>query len=409
MVLHSFIGRLRPDQPLDAMILTSLIWFLAKFIRYAFPPLFEPIGVAYDVSNAVLGASYTGFMLTYAAMQFPSGVFADRFGSVPVVTGGVVLASVAAVAVVVRSPFAILVVAMLVMGAGTGAHKTVAVRLLSQVYPSNTGRAIGVLDTVGTFGGVAAPIAVVLFIDIQWGLGAGWRLVFGTAGLVGLVLAAAFVHRVPKRVPEEPRDEQSEDGTVDPRRYVSLFRRASFSTFVVVVVLFAFAYSGVVAFLPLYLIDEVGLAPATANLLFGVLFFASLSQILTGEVSDRVGQLPVICASFGLASASTTALVLLGGVADVFVVGAIVVAIGIGVHGAIPVRSSYLMAILPVDIAGGSLGVVRTLLMGAAAISPAIVGYLSDTVGFRIAFWLLTGAMVTATLLSVLLLVSEGS
>ena len=24
----------------DALLLTSLIWFLAKFVRYAFPPLF---------------------------------------------------------------------------------------------------------------------------------------------------------------------------------------------------------------------------------------------------------------------------------------------------------------------------------------------------------------------------------
>jgi len=45
---------------------------------------------------------------------------------------------------------------------GTGAYKTVGVRLLSRTYPAQTGRVLGVFDTFGTFGGVAAPAAVVV-------------------------------------------------------------------------------------------------------------------------------------------------------------------------------------------------------------------------------------------------------
>jgi len=33
------LGRIREY---DVLVLTSLIWFLGKFVRYAFPPLFEP-------------------------------------------------------------------------------------------------------------------------------------------------------------------------------------------------------------------------------------------------------------------------------------------------------------------------------------------------------------------------------
>lgn len=123
----------------DVLLLAATIWFLGKFLRYAFPPLFDSFQMSYGVSNAVLGASYTGFMLVYAAMQFPSGVLADRFGSVIVVTTGALVAGVAALILVVDSPFLVLVVAMLIMGAGTGAHKTVAVRLLSRAYPARTG------------------------------------------------------------------------------------------------------------------------------------------------------------------------------------------------------------------------------------------------------------------------------
>ncbi len=171
-------GTLRRLTRADVLVLTAAIWFLAKFLRYAFPPLFGSFQASYGVSNADLGLAFTGFMLVYAAMQFPSGVLADRLGSVSVVTAGVVLAASGSLVLIVDSPFLVLVGAMLVMGAGTGAHKTVAVRLLSRAYPHRTGRALGVLDTFGTFGGVIAPTAVVAVAGVHFAFGASWRLIF---------------------------------------------------------------------------------------------------------------------------------------------------------------------------------------------------------------------------------------
>ncbi|MCU4971245.1 MFS transporter [Halobacteria archaeon AArc-m2/3/4] len=417
----------------DALALTALIWFLAKFLRYAFPPLFEPLQGAYGVSNTVIGAAFTGFMLVYALMQFPSGLLADRLGSVIVITAGALLAAVAAFVVVLEPPFAFLVGAMMLMGAGTGAHKTVAIRLLSRTYPARTGRALGVLDTVGTFGGVAAPAAVVAVASVPLLFDPGWRTLFFAAGLVGIGLAAAFAIQVPKRLPGEAStitevdaesgsktgagtETEIETDSVEPaagnssagvQRYLELFREWRFSVFVVVTILFSFTYNGVVAFFPLYLVQEAGLDGTTAGLLYSVLFALSLVQLVTGEVSDRIGKLPVIVATQGLATVSLAAFVLLTGTGGPLVLGATIVAVGIGSHGFRPVRGSYLMSVLPTSIAGGSLGIVRTLLMGAGAISPTVVGYLSETVGFRPAFWLLTASIALATALSAVLLVLE--
>jgi hypothetical protein len=61
------------------------------------------------------------------------------------------------------------------------------------------------------------------------------------------------------------------------------------------------------------------------------------------------------------------------------------------------------MSAIPSSVAGGSLGAVRTLLMIAGASSPAIVGIVSETAGFRAAFWLLTAVLAVATGLSVVL------
>ena len=408
----------------DVLALTAAIWFLAKFLRYAFPPLFEPFQASYGVSNAEVGAAFTGFMLVYAAMQFPSGVLADRIGSVRVVVAGVGFTVAGAVVVTaglfggVLASFGALVVTMLVMGGGTGAHKTVAIRLLARVYPSRTGRALGVFDTIGTYGGVAAPIAAVAFTTgVFSGLtGDSWRWLFLFAAGVGLLLGVVFLRRVPRHL----EGDDLEDGGSNPgesmaspgvRAYATLFAEPRLAAFVAVTLSFSFAYNGLVAFLPLYLTREAGLTATTAGGLYSLLFLVSFVQLFSGEASDRAGQLPVIVAALSMATAGVLALVLLpigGTPGGVVAVGAAVVVGGLGMHGFRPVRGSYLMRVLPADIAGGALGVVRTGLMGAGAVAPVIIGVISDGLGFRPAFGLLAVAMAAAaTIAAALWLTAE--
>jgi MFS family permease len=399
--------RLRRLARFDALVVTSLLWFLGKFLRYAFPPLFETLAGEYEVSTAVLGTAFTGFMLVYALLQFPSGLLADRFGSVTVIAGGALLASVGALALVVDTPLVVLVGAMLLMGAGTGAHKTVSVRLLSRAYPARTGRALGVFDTFGTFGGVAAPAAVVVFLGLPGLLGAAWRTVFLVGGVLGVALIVAFAVRVPRRLPDESVTPDADGQGVDLRTYARLFRNPRFTAFVAVTILFSFAYSGAVAFLPLYLTREAGLSSATANLLFSGLFVVSLVQLVTGEASDRVGTLPVIVGTLALASLGLFAVLALTSTGSALALAAAVGCLGLGAHGYRPVRGAYLMSVVPEDVAGGSLGAVRTLLMGAGAVAPALVGTLSETVGFGPVFTALGVGLVAATALAAVLWVLD--
>ncbi|MFD1564845.1 MFS transporter [Haloarchaeobius amylolyticus] len=390
----------------DALVLTAAIWFLAKFLRYAFPPLFDAFGTSYGVSDAVLGTAFSGLMLVYATMQFPSGVFADRLGSIVVITAGALVAAAAAITLAVDAPFFVLVGAMLVIGAGTGAHKTVAVRLLARVYPARTVRALGILDTVGALSGVVAPAAVVGIASLAVGPVAGWRLLFLIAGVVGFGLAATFAIRVSRRLPDEPTDggaSQRGRGGSAITQYASLFRDWRFSTFALLTILFSFTYNGLVAFAPRYLTVEAGFSTATASLLYSGLFLVSLVQLVTGNLSDRVGRLPLIVGTLGLAAVGLVAFVSLTGTGEPILLGGLLIVVGVGSHGFRPVRGAYLMTAIPDEVAGGGLGVVRTLLMGAGAIAPAVVGSLSETAGFRAAFWLLAMTIIGATVLGCLL------
>jgi len=80
------------------------------------------------------------------------------------------------------------------------------------------------------------------------------------------------------------------------------------------------------------------------------------------------------------------------------VLGGLIATIRFGAHGFQPVRSAYLMEILPDRLAGGGLGVVRTLVMGVGALAPGAEGLLADVSDLRVAFGLLAMSMTVATI-----------
>jgi MFS family permease len=408
---------LRRLRTYDVVVLTALLWFLGKFVRYAFPPLFGPLQVGYDVSNTAVGTAFTGFMLVYALMQFPSGAIADRVGPVPVIALGAGVAGVGSLALAVDAPFVALAGLMLVIGAGTGAHKTVAVRLLARTYPDRTGRVLGGHDTLGALGGVAAPAAVVLVLTPPPVLdalfaplsGADWRGLFVATGITALAAAAAFAVRVPARLSASAVAPTDADGDADPGvdAYLVAFRDPRLAAFVFVTVAFSFAYNGAVAFFPLYLSAVAGLSTSTASLIYAALFAATFVQLVSGDLSDRLGRLPVMAAALALASVALAVVVALGSDGSALTgryapitLGALVVAFGLGSHGFRPVRGAFLVETLPDRLAGGGLGVVRTLLMGAGAFAPAVVGAIADRVGFRPAFAVLAGSLALAALVA---------
>ncbi len=381
---------------LDVLALTAGLWFLAKFLRYVLPPLFPTFRDVYAVSNTQLGLVFTGLLVGYAAMQFPSGALADRVGTVTVITGGAVVAAAGAGLLFLAPEFGVLVGAVVLIGVGTGAHKTVAITLLSMVYTDRTGGALGVMDTVGESAGVIGPalVAVVLAAAVDW------RLLFLIGAVGALALGAAFRRRVPGRAPgttDGRADGADDTGAAD---YLVAFRAPRFAAFSVLAVLTAFTINGLVSFLPLYLSDGAGLPTETASLLFSLFFAVSAVQPFTGGVADRVGPLRIIAALLTLALAGLVALLLTTGT---LALGVAVLGLGVGLHGFRPVRDSYFMSVIPDDVAGGTLGIVRTVMLAAAAAAPATVGYLSDVATFQVAFGALGVAVAVAAAVAVVL------
>jgi sugar phosphate permease len=78
-------------------------------------------------------------------------------------------------------------------------------------------------------------------------------------------------------------------------------------------------------------------------------------------------------------------------------------------HGYRPVRDAYLAKLVPDAVAGGTFGVVRTIMIVAGSVSPFVIGLLTDIASFTAAFAVLTGSLVAAIVLLVGLLVTARS
>jgi len=359
---------------------------------------------------------YTCLLTVYALLQFPSGILSDRFGSLRIIVGGAGLAAGGAFLLSFELPIYFLVISIVAIGVGTGVHKTVAVGILSKTYPKRTGRVLGVFDTFGTYGGVGASFIVTLFLVVPRPVeylvalfpGAAWRSVFLSSGLVGLGFAVLFAWYVPKQQTQNDDNRRKNDPSPSIQDYLIQFKNKKFAMFALVTILFSFSYNGVLAFLPLFLSEEVGLSITTANLLYSAVFVVSFVQIFTGGLSDRVGRLPIIFITLGVGGVALLAIVVLVDI-GIVIIAILIVLFALGSHGFRPVRGLYLIELLPDDIAAGGFGIVRTLLMGAGAVAPTIIGFIADMSDFRVAFAFLTASMVGAATISIGLLISNTS
>lgn len=423
----------------DLVFLIAFLWFMVQFLRFVFPPLFGTFQSVYGVSNTQTGLLFTLLMFGYSTMQFPGGWLADRVHEVTVIVCGAIGFALAAVFAGLAPTFGLITLAAVGIGLGTGVHKTVAISYLSRVYPERTGLSLGILDTVGQFGGMLAPIAVGVVLASRFPVGT----VFQVGAGVSLLLAAALYYRAhPKRAKGHPAEQATgNDDVSEPAEasgddvdesvagtgesaaddisgsttntddeaaiedegstsYLDIFTDRSLLMFLGVTMLFTFAWNGLSAFYPLFLADEKGLSSGMAAIAYSVLFAVSVSQTATGGASDTLGKLRIAIPLFGLIIASLLALLVADGV---WVILGLTALLGVGFHGFRPVRDAYLMDLIPATIGGGTLGIVRTGMTAIGGAAPAIVGYVSDGFGYITAFGLLAAALTVGVILLVLL------
>lgn len=370
---------------------------MVQFSRYVFPPLFDTLQTTYNVSNTQTGLLFTLLMLGYSLSQLPAGIIGDRLGEPSVILGGISIFAVASTIIFFAPNFTLFTAAAVLIGLGTGLHKTVAISYLSKQYPQRTGSALGFMETIGQFGGIVAPVIVVMLLVSPL----HWSLVFLLITITSSVLGVLFFQSVSSPLFQK-KSVQVGDSDVDQNlsTYISTFYDIKIIIFLMVMTLFTFSWNGISSFLPLFLINHKGLSPTMASTAYSFLFVASLSQLATGNLSDRFGRLRISIILFFIAIISLTLLINISAVLPIVI---LILTMGIGLHGFRPVRDSYLMDLIPAGVGGGVLGIVRTVMTLVGALSPVLVGYLADILGFVVSFSVLVFSLIFGGILVVFL------
>jgi MFS family permease len=139
-------------------------------------------------SAALVGAVFAAGLLANAAIRYPAGWAADRWGTRPVLLGAMVVDSVLFLAYLLPLPLVAFVGVRFLHGAAAGAYLPAANGLIAHVTPANQrGRAFGVMQSTMMAGMLIGP-AIGGFIAL-FNLSAVFVVAAGMCGVATIALA----------------------------------------------------------------------------------------------------------------------------------------------------------------------------------------------------------------------------
>jgi MFS transporter, Spinster family, sphingosine-1-phosphate transporter len=384
-----------PRIALLLLLAVNLLNYIDRQVLYAVFPL---VKTDLSLSDAQLGLLGSAFMLCYMCSAPLFGWLGDRKGRPFIAAAGVAGWSVATLLSGFAPGYRTLLGARTLVGVGEASFGTVSPGLLSEYFPpERRGRILSWFY-------LAIPLGSALGYLVGGAVGQsfGWQAAFLLVGAPGLLLAFPVARL---REPQRTRERGEQPSVAD---YAAFFRNRSFVTTTLAMAAMTFAMGGLAQWAPSFLCRLHGLGVGEANRVFGGITVAAgitgtLAGGWLGDLCQRrsaAGYLLVSAAGF-LFGAPLALFALLSGslrtalamifVAEVFLflnTGPLnTVLVGITP----PPRRAMAFAV--------NIFFIHAL---GDAVSPALIGWVSDFRGLREALLLTPAAIVAAGLLSLL-------
>ncbi len=260
----------------------NLLNYVDRQVLYAMFPLIKS---DLQVSDTALGLLGSAFMLCYMTSAPLLGWLGDRTSRTRVASWGLALWSVATAAAGYSYGYRMLLAARSVVGIGEASFGTVSPGLISDYFPKER------RGFVLSWFYLAIPVGSALGYMLGGILGQsmGWHAAFLIVGLPGLLLA------VPIYLLREPRrggfEEIAPRLTGRPwREYSTLFRNRSYVTNTLAMAAMTFALGGLAQWVPTFLYRLHGLDVARANTVFGAITVLSgiIGTLTGGWLGDRL-------------------------------------------------------------------------------------------------------------------------
>jgi predicted MFS family arabinose efflux permease len=353
------------------LIACWLGWFIVFLTRFSISPILPLIENELNIMHSEAGLLMSSYLIAYAIMQIPAGMFSDRFGRKHIIILGLLLSSLANVFIGLSSSFINIAFYRFLTGLGAGTYFSASTSLISDSFPSGRrGKAIGLTSSGIGVGTVTAVFLGGLIAELT-----GWRLVFYVFTIPGLVGIIVFW-----RLVNEGRV-SSRDSRV---LYKDVFRSKSLINLTVMHPLILATYFCLTTFIPTYLTVEAKLSILIANIIFIALpLFEIPAGPIGGFLADKIGKKYVSITGIVTVAFISSILPLVKS-PILFLTGLIVA--GFMIRAVLTVLSVFVTDTSPPSIVGTALGWYNAIGFLGSSIGPYIFGLLTDNYGFNSAF-----------------------
>ncbi len=266
---------------LGLLLAVNLLNYIDRQVLFAVFPL---IKIDLHLSDTALGFLGSVFMLSYLLFAPLFGWLGDHWSRTRLASGGLVIWSLATALAGFAPGYRTLLAARATVGIGEASFGTVSPGLISDFFPKEQrGRILAWFY-------VAIPVGSALGYLLGGVLGQryGWHAAFLLVGLPGLLLAVPIaLLRTPPRGGDDASP-QASTGKVSAG-YSALFRNRSFICNTLAMAAMTFAIGGLAQWIPSFLYRVHSLDVAKANMMFGAttVLAGILGTLAGGWFGDR--------------------------------------------------------------------------------------------------------------------------
>src|SRR6185369_2218388 len=385
---------------LGLLLAVNLLNYIDRQVLFAVFPL---IKIDLHLTDTALGFLGSAFMLSYLLFAPLFGWLGDHFSRTRLASGGLVVWSLATALAGFAPGYRTLLAARATVGVGEASFGTISPGLIADFFPKDRrGRVLAWFY-------VAIPVGSALGYLLGGVLGQnyGWHAAFLLVGVPGLLLAIPIaLLRTPPRGGDDAISHQAiGEGKNASAGYAALFKNRSFVCNTLAMAAMTFAIGGLAQWIPSFLHRTHSLDVARGNTLFGAttVLAGILGTLAGGWLGDRwqkrSGKGYLLISGWG------------------FLIGTPFAAWAILAPGLTSCMSAIFIAEFFLFLNTGPLNTVIINVTDPAvramafavniffihalgdAVSPSILGWLSDQWGLRSALLITPGVMVLAGLL----------
>ncbi len=369
------------------------VFVLAHFTHHLLPALLVPLmplirdefALDYTKSGLLLSV----FTLSYGISQLPAGWLADRIGARILITVAICGVALAGLLVGLSQTYTMMLGSLALMGVlGGGYHPASPPLISASVEPRNRGRALGIHLIGGSSSFFLAPlIAAAIAVAL------GWRAPFIILAVPTIAFGIIF-YTLLGRLAEKNKDKHK--STSSPDHPIIQQRSHHLVPFIILATFTAAVLISTISFIPLFLVDNFGLAKEAAAAFIAIIYLAGLlASPLGGYLSDRFGRVSMLLTASFIAG---PVIYMLSIVPFGFGIGAILFMIGVILYTPQPATEAYIVGQVSGHRRSSILGIYFSgSMMGAGAIIP-LLGYSIDHIGFSTSFTIAAVALVVVSL-----------